>query len=394
MKWDSESYTITDKGKLGTISLILGIIGLAASGAGYVVDSEQFFFSWLTSFVFWFTLATAGLFFTMLHHLTGSTWSIVIRRMAESLMWVLPFMAIFFIPLLFGMHDLYHWTHHEAVAEDALLQGKEPYLNVGFFAVRAVIYFVVWTGLVLLLAKFSRQQDSGHSEALRLKFVRTSAPGMILFALTTTFASFDWLMSLDPHWYSTIFGVYIFAGSVCAMFCLLTVIFLAMRKQGVMDKVVTPEHYHDLGKLIFAFLIFWGYMAFSQYFLIWYGNIPEETIWFLHRWEGSWKIVTLMLVFGNFVIPFLIMITRGAKRNLGALKTLAYWLLFMHLVDMYWLVMPTLHKHGVHISWIDFAPLVGIGGIFFWIFWNRFASRPVVPIGDPKLDASIKFVNH
>ncbi|MEZ5360730.1 MAG: hypothetical protein R3F48_18090 [Candidatus Zixiibacteriota bacterium] len=394
MKWDSKTYTITDKGNFGTISLVIGIIGLAASAGGYMADSEQLFFSYLTAFAFWFTLAAGGLFLTMLHHLTGATWSVVLRRVAESLMWVLPFMAIFFIPILFGMHDLYHWTHHEAVAEDALLKGKEPFLNMGFFITRLVIYFVVWTGLALILAKLSRNQDSGHSEALRLKFVRTSAPGMILFALTLTFAAFDWLMSLDPHWYSTIFGVYVFAGGICAMFSLLIVLLMGMRKQGVMDTVVTVEHYHDLGKLAFAFMIFWGYMAFSQYFLIWYGNIPEETIWFLHRWEGSWKVVTLTLVFGHFVVPFLIMITRGAKRRLGSLKLLAYWLLLMHLVDMHWLVMPTLHKHGVHIGWIDFAPVIGIGGIFFWIFWNRFASRPVVPVGDPRLDASINFVNH
>jgi len=394
MKWDSKTYTITEKGSFGTISLIIGVIGLAASAGGYFTDKEQFFFSYLTSFAFWFTLAAGGLFYTMLHHLTGATWSIVIRRITESLMWALPFMAVLFIPILFGLHDLYHWTHAEAIAEDALLQGKEPYLNIGFFITRAVIYFAVWTALAFILSKLSLQQDSGHSEQLRKKFVKTSAPGMILFALTTTFAAFDWMMSLDPHWYSTVYGVYIFAGGTCAMFALMTLILMSLKKRGILEGVVTGEHYHDLAKLTFAFLIFWGYMAFSQYFLIWYGNIPEETVWFLHRWEGSWKIVTLILVFGHFVVPFFIMITRGAKRKLGALKVLAVWLLLMHLVDMYWLVMPTLHKHGVHLSWIDLTTFIGIGGIFFWVFWSRFMSRPVVPVGDPKLNQSIAFVNH
>ncbi len=393
MKWDSKTYTITEKGNFATISLIIGIIGLAASAGGYFVDKEQFFFSYLTSFAFWFTLASGGLFLTMLHHLVGATWSVVLRRMTESLMWVLPFMAILFIPILFGLHDLYHWTHAEVVAKDALLQGKEPYLNSTFFIIRTVIYFAVWTALAIILSKLSTQQDGGHSENLRKKFVKTSAPGMILFALTTTFAAFDWLMSLDPHWYSTIYGVYVFAGGTCGMFAIVTLMLMSLRKRGVLKDVVTHEHYHDLAKMMFAFMIFWGYMAFSQYFLIWYGNIPEETIWFLHRWEGSWKIVTLILVFGHFVIPFLIMVTRGAKRNLGALKILAIWLLLMHLVDMYWLVMPTLHKHAVHISWIDFATLIGIGGIFFWVFWNRFMARPVVPVGDPKLKQSIAFIN-
>ena len=394
MKWDSQTYKITDKGQFGTIALVIGLVGLAASGAGYVSDPKQFFFSYLTGFAFWFTIAAGGLFFTMLHHLTGATWSVVLRRVSESLMWVLPFMAILFIPILFGMHDLYHWTHAEVVAEDAILKGKEPFLNIGFFITRTVIYFAVWTLLVFLLNKFSLRQDSGHSEQLRLRFVRTSAPGMIVFALTLTFASFDWLMSLDPHWYSTIYGVYIFAGAVCAMFTVMTLFLMSLRKREILDKVVTVEHYHDLGKLTFAFMVFWGYMAFSQYFLIWYGNIPEETIWFLNRWEGSWKTVTLILVFGHFVVPFIILMTRGAKRKLGALKVLAGWLLAMHLVDMYWLVMPTLHEKGVSISWIDFATVAGIGGVFFWIFWNRFASRPVVPVGDPKLGQSIAFINN
>jgi hypothetical protein len=200
-------------------------------------------------------------------------------------------------------------------------------------------------------------------------------------------------MSLDPHWYSTIFGAYIFAGALVAVLAFMPLVLIYLQKRGIMTGMVTVEHYHDLGKLLFAFLIFWAYMAFSQYFLIWYGNIPEETIWFLHRWTGSWKAVTLVLVFGHFVIPFFILITRGAKRNLTMLKIFAVAMLIMHYIDLHWIVMPSLHHHGIHPSWVDLATMMAIGGAFAGRFWYAFTSRPLVPISDPKLEQSIRIVN-
>ncbi|MFH1699381.1 MAG: hypothetical protein ABIE07_02240 [Candidatus Zixiibacteriota bacterium] len=394
MKYDASTYMISDAGHLGKTALTLGIAGLVVSLIGYFVDNDQFFFSYLTSFAFWFTLSAGALFFAMVHHLTGATWSVVLRRLTENIMLMLPLMIIFFLPILFGAHSLYHWTHVDAVAQDALLMGKQPYLNMSFFVIRSFIYFAIWIILIFLLRKYSLRQDDGHTEKIRQKFGRVSAPGMILFALSLTFASFDWLMSLDPHWYSTIYGVYIFSGGLVGFLTFTTLILMYLRNRGVLANVVTIEHYHDLGKLTFAFMVFWGYMAFSQYFLIWYANIPEETIWFLHRWEGSWKAVSLLLVFGNFVIPFFILITRGAKRQLVSLKILAGWLLFMHYVDMYWLIIPTYHQHGFYLSWMDISTFIGIGGICFWFFWSRFVSHPIVPIRDPRLEDSINFINH
>lgn len=394
MKWDKATYRITDRGRFGVAAMTVMVIGAAASLVGLVVDRRQFFHSWLTAYMYWFTLAAGGLFFTMLHHLVGATWSVVLRRLAENIMRLLPFMLIAFVPIAFGMHDLFHWSHADAVATDALLQWKSGYLNIPFFLARAIIFFAVWAVLSRLLAASSLKQDGGHTPALARRFRRTSAPGMILFAVTMTLAAFDWLMSLDAHWYSTIFGVYIFAGALVAVLSFLPLISICLRSRGVLAETITVAHYHDMGKLLFAFVIFWAYMAFSQYFLIWYGNIPEETIWFLHRWEGSWKAVSLLIVFGHFVIPFFILITRGAKRNPAVLRIFAIWLLIMHWVDLYWVVMPGLHPHGAHLSWLDVSTMMAVGGAFLALFWRFFTARPLVPVGDPKLEPSIRLVNH
>jgi hypothetical protein len=393
MIWESKTYRVTDRGRFHKTALVIGAVGIIASIIAFFIDREQFFHSWLTAYMYWLTLGLGGLFFTMLHHLVGATWSVVVRRLAEAIMSVLPYMFLAFLPIVFGMHDLYHWTHVEAVAEDKLLQWKSGFLNVPFFLIRALIYFGVWTLLSYLLRKTSLLQDNGHTPELSSKFVKISAPGMIAFALTLTFASFDWVMSLDPHWYSTIFGAYIFAGAAVAVLAFMPLVIIYLQKRRVMAETITVEHYHDLGKLLFAFLIFWAYMAFSQYFLIWYGNIPEETIWYLHRWTGSWKAVTLVLVFGHFVIPFFVLITRGAKRNLAVLKFFAIAMLIMHYIDLHWLVMPSLHPHGFHFSWIDLATMMAIGGVFAGRFWYSFTGRPLVPISDPRLEQSIRMVN-
>jgi len=394
MKWDKKTYRITDRGRVTVIATVVVIVGLAASIAALFVDSAHFFHAWLVGATFWFTLAAGGLFFVMMHHLVGATWSVVLRRIAEGVMAVLPYMVLAVFPIIFGAHDLYHWNHADLVAADKALQGKAAYLNLPFFIIRMVVYFAVWAFLSRMLYKTSLSQDDGHTEQINSRFRRISAPGMILYAFTVTFASFDWLMSLDAHWYSTIFGAYIFSGGVVAMLAFLPLVTMTLRRRGIMTDMITVEHYHDMGKLLFAFVIFWAYMAFSQYFLIWYGNIPEETEWFIRRWTGSWKTLSLILVFGNFVIPFFILITRGAKRRLAVLGGFALWLLFMHWVDLYWVVMPSLYPDGMHLSWIDLAPMMTIGGGFFYRFWRTFSAHPIVTKGDPKLELSRRLVNY
>jgi hypothetical protein len=373
--------------------MIVGILGLAVSFAGLLKNHEQFYHSYLVAFTFWTSIGLGGLFFTMLHHLTGSIWSVVIRRISEAAALTLPVMGILFIPILLNQHDLYHWSHHDAVAHDAILQMKAPYLNSMFFIIRSVVYFAIWTFLAIRLAQMSKKQDEESDNMIGLKMARFSAPGMIIFALTITFASFDWLMSLNPHWYSTIFGLYYYAGCVMGIFSFFTLTAIYLKRKGVLEGIVSVEHYHDFGKLMFTFMVFWTYMAFSQYLLIWYANLPEETVWYHQRGVGSWKTFSLVIVFGHFAIPFFALMTRAAKRSETWLIVMALWLLLFHWLDMYWNVMPTLHPEGVSFSWMDVTTMIGFAGVFKWAFWRRYSSQPVVPIHDPKLQSSINFVN-
>jgi hypothetical protein len=393
MNYDAKTYRLNNAGNVGRIALTVGIVGLALAAIGLFTDREHFFFAYLTAFTFWVTIALGALFFTMLHHLTGAMWSVVVRRIVESLMAPLPWLFLLFIPILFGLHEIYHWSHADLVASDALLQKKAGYLNPTFFGIRAVIYFVVWSGLAHLLYKTSISQDSGHREEHTKRMRAISAPGMIVFAITTTLAGFDWLMSLDPHWYSTIFGVYFFAGGLWTVLAVITLVAILLRQQGILRDQITVEHYHDLGKLMFAFTIFWTYIGFSQYFLQWYANIPEETTWYLARWVGSWKAVSMVILFGHFVIPFTVMIFRAVKRSVPALRILTIYFLVMHWVDHYWMALPTLYKNGAHFSWIEIATTIGIGGIFVWAFWSKFTRQPIIPVADPKLEESINFKN-
>jgi hypothetical protein len=201
-------------------------------------------------------------------------------------------------------------------------------------------------------------------------------------------------MSLDAHWYSTIFGVYFFTGSLLSILSFMVLIGVNMRRQSILKNVITTEHYHDLGKLMFGFIVFWAYMGFSQYLLIWYTNIPEETVWFYHRWYSGWRWVSLLMIFGHFVLPFVVLITRAAKRNLISLGSMAVWILLMRFVDLHWLVFPSLYEHGPHLSWMDVTSMIGIGGIFVWYFWRQYSAHPAIPIGDPSLRNSMKFQNN
>jgi hypothetical protein len=394
MKFDTQSYRITDSGPYGRIALIVGVAGLALSAVGYFTDPKQAMFSYLTAFMFFVSFALGGLFFTMLHHLVDAKWSMVIRRLSESLMATMPLMFLLFIPVAFGIHELYEWSHADVVAQDALLQKKAVYLNTTFFLIRAAAYFAIWIFLGRKLYSLSLQQDKQHIEGFTHKARMVSAPGIILFAFTITLASFDWLMSLDPHWYSTIFGAYIFAGTFLGTLCLFTLFCLFQQSKGILKNEIKTAHYHDIGKFTLGFVIFWAYMAYSQYFLIWYANIPEETIWFLHRWEGSWKTWSLLLVFGHFAIPFLLLISRAAKRSGVVMAIGAIWLLAMRFVDLHWIIVPNLHHHGVHLTWIDITTFVGVGGMFFWYFWSRYASHPVIPVNDTGLQASINLTTN
>jgi hypothetical protein len=375
---------------IGAAAALLGAVACAILG---LANPKQFFFSWLVSFLFFLSLAVGALFFVLIQYATQGGWSIVVRRIGETAFATIPMLALLFVPVLFGLHDLYEWTHAEAVAADPLLQWKTPYLNVPFFLIRAALYFGVWSFIALLYYRGSRGQDATGDPAVSARLRRLAGPAIIVLALTQTFASVDWIMSLTPHWYSTIFGVYFWAGSFVGFIALLSVTAVAMRRAGLLDTVINAEHLHDIGKLLFAFMVFWTYIAFSQFFLIWYANLPEETIWYQARLQGSWMAVSLFLAAGHFVAPFFYLMGRAVKRRGWTLALGGAWLLTMHFVDLYWQVMPTMHPEGLSPSLLDLAAFVAVGGCFVAAAGWLLRRQALVPLRDPRLAESLAFEN-
>ena len=342
------------KSQMVLIGLGAGLLALSLVW-GMSSDKTRFMFSYLTAYMGVLGMCLGGLFFTMLQHITRAGWSVGVRRLAENLTGALPWMALLFVPILFSMDDLFgHWTH--AVTEegapkyDAVVAGKTAWLNKPFFFVRVAVYFAIWIGLGTWFRRLSRQQDETGDPELSLKMSRVAAPGLLLFALSISFASFDWIMSLDPHWFSTIFGICYFAGGFMAFLAFAILMAQWLGKHGYLKEVINTEHYHDLGKLLFAFMVFWTYVNFSQYMLIWYANLPEETSFYYYRKEGGWSAVGTILIFGHFLIPFAFLMSRHIKRNPVTLAIGAIFLLVIHWIDMQYLILPNAahakHGHG------------------------------------------------
>lgn len=380
--------------RLPAIGLGLGVTLLAAAqvlGGG----SARSLAAYLTAYLFAASIALGGLFFVLLHHATRAGWSTVVRRLAEHLAATLPLFALLFLPIAFALPELYPWARPEA-ADDPLLAAKAAYLNPGFFLIRAAVCLGAWSLLAWWFRRRSLAQDSSGDPAITRRLQSLAAPGMIAFALTLTIAAFDWIMSLDPWWYSTIFGVYFFAGSTVAVLATLILLVLALGGSspgGALGGTVTPEHFHDLGKLLFAFVVFWAYIAFSQFMLIWYGNIPEETLWYAHRIGPGWAGASVALAAGHFVLPFFFLLSRAVKRRAPTLIAGAVWLLAMHYLDLYWLVMPSFDPHGIHPSALDLMSLVGMVGLFAGALGLLMRRRALVPLGDPRLPESLSFEN-
>jgi hypothetical protein len=375
---------------IGAVVALLGTVACAILGAA---NPRQFFFSWLVSFLFFLSLALGSLFFVLIQYASQGGWGIVLRRIGETIFATLPVMAALFLPVALGLRDLYSWSAPGAAAHDALLRWKAPYLNVPFFLVRAALYFGIWSFIALLYYRGSRRQDATGDPGVSARLRRLAGPAIIVLALTQTLASIDWIMSLTPRWYSTIFGVYFWSGAFVGSIALLSVVMVAMRRAGLLDTVISAEHLHDIGKLLFAFTAFWAYIAFSQFFLMWYANLPEETIWYKARIEGSWLQVSLLLMAGHFAVPFFYLMGRTVKRKGATLAVGGVWLLAMHFLDLYWQVMPTLHPEGVRPSALDVAALAAVGGCFVASASWLMRRQALVPLRDPRLAESLAFEN-
>ena len=380
---------------VGVIMLVLALV------FGFMRGDEPqlkyFFHAYLVSFCFYLSISLGGLFFVALQHASRAGWSVSVRRVSEILAANTLLMAVLFLPillpLLFGNTALYEWLDPQTVLGDEVLEGKRAYLNLPFFTIRAVVFFAIWGGLVWFFWRRSLEQDESGDAGLTLRMERVSYPALILFGVTVTFAAFDWIMSLTPHWFSTIFGLYYFSGAVVGFLCVVILALTVLQASGRLTSLVTTEHYHELGKLLFAFIIFWGYMAFSQYMLIWYANIPEETTWYLPRQQGGWTTVSVILLFGHLLIPFFGLMSREAKRRKAILACWAGWLLLMHWLDVHYLVMPHVELKGWPVGPIDICCLIGLGAVYLAGALLFAGDRPLIPTKDPRLGESLGFEN-
>jgi hypothetical protein len=385
-------------------ALGIGAVALLATFGLGATDLGHFYFSYLTAFMFWLSIALGALGFVVIHHTVRAGWSVVVRRLAEHLMTGLPILGLLFLPILAGLfvpgghgeHEtwLFHWAHAPG---DAIIEAKSGYLNTTGFIIRAAICFGLWFVMVRFYRSKSIGQDTGANPTMTRDVQWWGPLGAMAFALTLTIASIDWMMSLDPHWYSTIFGVYFFAGAFMSVNAVLALLCMWLQKHGMLNKIVTVEHYHDLGKYVWAFMIFWAYIGFSQYMLIWYANIPEETIWYGYRLKGSWFIISLVLAAGHFILPFFAMMSRHVKRSRKALMCGAIWMLCMQWLDMYWLIQPVLsHHHGSHdapFHIMDITAFIGIGGIVMAVILKNVMASPLIPVKDPRIQESLAFEN-
>ncbi|NOX66989.1 MAG: quinol:cytochrome C oxidoreductase [Chlorobi bacterium] len=337
------------------------------------------------------SVGLGALFFVALEHLVGAVWSTPFRRIFEILSAVLLILPLVALPIFFHVHDIFHWTHTDVVAVDEILQQKSPYLNMTFFTIRIIVYFAIWIIFYWLLIRNSKKQDKTKDQKITRINARISAVFMPIFAFTITFSSIDWLMSLEPHWFSTIFGVYYFSGTVVVSLAVGTLLVIWLNEKGLLVKGIKKDHYYSLGALLFAFINFWAYIAFSQYLLIWYANLPEETFWFIQKWEGSWMIFSIIFLIVHFGVPYFGLLSQPSKMDPKRLKFMSAWLIFAHIMDLYWIVMPTFSPDSFVFGWIEIGFIILGIGIVMVVFYFKARNTNLVAIGDPKLQRGIDF---
>jgi hypothetical protein len=427
------------------MSAVVAAIGIAASAAGWVLQAERFAFSYLYGFVTVMTIWIGSVFFCLIQHLTAAGWSVSVRRASEFFVSGAPVLIVLFIPLIFHLHTLYPWWNvggseehgvahaqermpehpaelpateramgrpsfehatasegngehagpHE-VLEEENMKKKGAFLNHTFFGIRMAVYFAIWLWLAARLFGYSVAQDAAGDKQYTVKLQRFSPPATFLFALSLTFAGFDLVMSLEPGWYSTMFGVRVFASSAVTSFACVILVTLGWKRAGLIGNEINTEHWHDLGKLMFGFLIFWGYVSFSEFMLIWYAAIPEETIYYHRRWDdNSWRMLSCAVVVLKFIVPFYITLSRNAKRNNGIIGFGAFWLLAMHLVEMYYWIMPYYHPlepiqwGGM---WMEIGAVMATVGVFLTYVFRKMRNHSLIAVGDPRLPRALNFI--
>jgi len=353
------------------VGLILGIFG-------YMQNPEQALSSYLTGFLLTAGLPLGSLALLMVHHMVGGQWGMVMRRLLEASTRTLPLIVVLILPILLSMPVLYKWARPEVMDHDPILQAKALYLNVPFFIGRVVFYFAIWGLWAYLLNKYTREQDAGGPDARR-KLTNISGPGILVFALTVTFAVTDWAMSLDPHWFSTIFGVVFMVGQALSTLSLIVIALSILMQYAPLKGLVRPNHFHDIGNLMLAFTMLWAYTNFSQFLIIWSGNLPEEIPWFIRRTTGGWGVIAGLLVFFHWALPFVLLLMRFNKRKANMLAKIAILVLIVRLLDLTWIVRPNFNNGIFQIHWMDLAAPIALLGLWLAFFIRQLKSRPLEP---------------
>jgi hypothetical protein len=382
-------------------ALIAAGVGLALCALGFVVNRDQLFRSWLIAYLLFLGIALGSMALMMIQHLSGGTWG-VFRRIFEASSRTIPYMSVLFVPVIFGMTSLYVWTHPDHVQADEILRHKAPYLNSGFFIARAVLYFVIWSALSLVLNRLSARQDTGEV-SVNSTIQRLCGLGIVLYALTVTAAGIDWIMSINPHWYSTLFGFLMMGGQGLSALAFTIVISTMLWKTEPLNSLLKPNHFHDLGKLMFAFVMLWAYFNFSQFLLTYAANLIEEIPYMVTRMTHGWQYLAVFLIAFHFFVPWLLLLSRKLKRTPQRLVIIAGWLLFARYADLFMMVTPEFTSAGlnVHLAeggeavshffvyWTDLAAPLAVGGLWFWMFLTELRKRPMLAVGDPYLRESL-----
>jgi hypothetical protein len=366
-------------------ALIAGGVFLLALVAIAFVNPTRFFQAYLVGWTFWTGISVGSLALLMLQHMTGGGWGFVIRRVLEAATRLLPIMAVLFIPVIIGAHSIYEWTHQDVLEAHPVVKFKTPYLNVTFFVIRAVVYFAVWIALAYLLNRWSLAQDRTADNRYTKNMRVLSGPGMVALIFTVTFASVDWYMSLEPEWFSTIYGFIFVAAWALSALAFVIAVMASLTSQDPMKRVVAPLHFHDLGKLLLALVMLWSYFAFSQYLIIWSGNLPEEIGYYIERTHGIWGAIIIAIGILHFAAPFLFLLSRDLKRNPRRLVLVAVLVLVMRMIDLLWMLEPAFHEHKWF--WVNIVALLGVGGLWLGLFAWQLGKRSLVPINDPQFES-------
>ena len=369
--------------------LLVGAAALLLCIIGGFFNATQFFRSYIWCYMFYIGVALGATALLMLQYLTGGAWGMVIRRPCEAASRTFPLLLLLFLPIAIGIPHLYQWSHADFVARDPVLQHKAVYLNVPFFLIRAAVYFAGWMIIAHFLYKWSGDQDRGDVRASG-RLAAISGPGLVFYGFSVTFMAVDWILSLDPNWFSTIFGLLFIAGEGLSALAFLICLLVILSKRPPLAGVLTHRHLHDIGKLLLAFVMVWAYFSFSQFLIIWAGDLPEEIPWYIERLRGGWGYIGLSLVFLHFGLPFALLLSRDIKRNFKLLRAVAVWVIVMRFVDLYWLVAPDFRKGHFGVSWMDFLAPIGIGGIWLAAFLWQLERRPLMPVGDPLLEEGLE----